>query len=499
MVNRRRGEVRAQSIGQKAAIFASAAATATGATKLVANRKAIGEVGGINLSDDERSSAATDETESVSGDSLSRRSVLKLGALGASGVAASRLGMRRSRASSDITINMFGTIGLYYYKYDFAAYEKTHPGIKFVYHSFPFDSFDTVISSHMETHDDSYSFYEVDEPRVPQFATKGWLTPITSPSQPELAKLLLGEQLTEVTYNNKVVALPESTSTQFLYYNKDLLAKAHITPPPLNVNARWTWPQLYEAALAVKNATGKAGLLFEQVNRIYQLQPLPQGLGGGPGVSGPQGLTPNVDNAAWIAAMEWYQKCFTSGVTPKSVSAEETEPTFAAGDAAFFWGGPWDYYTFVGQKGLSFGVAPQPHWAGHPAMTPTDSWALGLNPYGPYQPEALDFIEYLLLSTPGSLIQLHHSSTGGGPGNPPANLASLEEYYKLWPAAIGDLIKYELSNTAIHRARSLGWVQFETAIEDAFASISDGSSVKAALANAQSTLKDSFSQIAATL
>jgi multiple sugar transport system substrate-binding protein len=405
-------------------------------------------------------------------------------------------GSGTTKSGSTVTINMFGTIGLYYYQQNFDAYEKTHPNVKFQYHVFPFTSYDDVISSHMETHDGSYSLYEVDEPRIPQFTVKKWVVPITSPTRAQLSKLLLAEQLDEVTYNGEVVGLPESTSTQFLYYNKDLVNKAHLTAPPLNVAKRWTWPQLYDAAVSVQKATGKSGLLFDQVNLIYQLQPLPQGLGGGPGVTGPNGLTPDVDNAAWIAAMEWYQKCFTSGVTPKSLTTSaQTAAAFQSGDAGFFWGGPWHYYPFAKQKGLNFGVAPQPHWAGHPAMTPTDSWALGLNPYGSNQDVALDFMKDLLLTTPGALIQLRNSSTAGGPGNPPANLAALKEYYKLWPKSVGALIQYELSNTAVHRARSLGWVQFETAIESAFTSISDGSSVKAALSNAQSTLKDQFSQI----
>jgi multiple sugar transport system substrate-binding protein len=438
------------------------------------------------------------------GSAFSRRTLLKAGALTAAGGLLAACGSSSSNSSgsstgksgSKVTINMFGTIGLYYYQHNFAAYEKTHPNVKFNYHVFPFASYDDVISSHMETKDGSYSFYEVDEPRIPQFATKKWLVPITSPTHAELAKILLAEQLGEVTYNNQVVALPESTSTLMLYYNTDLLKAAHITPPPLDVNQRWTWPQLYDAALKAKKATGKAGLLFEQVNLIYQLQPLPQGLGGGPGVTGANGLTPDVDNAAWVTAMEWYQKCFTSGVTPKSLTtAAETDASFQSGEAAFFWGGPWDYYTFLKQKDLHFGVAPQPHWPGHPAMTPTDSWALGLNPYGSNQDIAFDFMKSLLLTTPGALIQLKNSSTAGGPGNPPANLAALAQYYKLWPKSVGDLIKYELSHTAVHRAKSLGWVQFETAIESAFTSIADGSSVKAALSNAQSTLKDQFSQI----
>jgi multiple sugar transport system substrate-binding protein len=75
---------------------------------------------------------------------------------------------------------------------------------------------------------------------------------------------------------------------------------------------------------------------------------------------------------------------------------------------------------------------------------------------------------------------------------------ALSKYYPLWPATEGNLIKYELTHTAVHRARSLGWVQFETVMDAAFQSIADGVNPSTVLANAQSQLKSDFSQISAS-
>jgi multiple sugar transport system substrate-binding protein len=455
------------------------------------------------MSEDQQSVVAPDEREEPAPpETYSRRSVLKFGAFGATALAASRYAgfghdARRTvtpNATDPITLNFWLDATPQTFASDVAAYQKLNPNVKVVYHDLTFEDFDTIISSHMETHDGSYSVFGVDEPRIPQYSSKGWVVPITSPTESQLASIVLAEQLAECTYNGKVWGLPLWTSTLFMYYNKSLLAAAHVTPPPFSVSERWTWPQLYQAALAAHKSTGKAGLLFEQVNRIYQLQPLPQGLGGGPGLTGPGGLTPDIDNPGWIAAMQWYQTCFASGVTPKSITAEETADSFLAGEAAFFWGGPWDYYKFLGEKSLSFGIAPQPHWPGSPAMTPTDSWALGINPYGPYQAQALDFIQFVTTSKQGALL---NTTSDGKPGNIPADLDALGQYYPLFPSDVSYLIKYELTHTAIHRARSLGWVQFETVIGEAFTSIADGSNVKAVLANAQSTLKEDFAQISA--
>jgi multiple sugar transport system substrate-binding protein len=438
-----------------------------------------------------------------------RRSLAGVAAIAASALLAAACSSSGSSGSGGgssggkVTLNFYGTENATYYNGDIAAFDKANPNVTIKYHIFPFDSLDNVLTSRLQTHDNSFSLYEVDEPRIPQFASKGWLVPFTSPDHATLAKTLLAEQLDESTYNGKVWALPMETSTQFLYYNKKLLQQAGVTPPSSTPNGRWTWDQLQSAAQKVHEKTGKDGILFEQSNRIYQMQPITDGLGGGPGVTGKDGLTPDVSNAAWIKGMNWYSNLVKTGITPKSETANTTEPEFASGGAAFFVGGPWDYYPYLHAKGLSFGIGAQPYWSGHAPQTPTDSWALGVNPYGPNQDIAKKFIEFVTLNSQGALIQLQNSSGGSGgatngPGNPPANLVALKKYYTLWPAVAGSLIKYELNNTAVHRASSLGWVQFETVMDSTYQSIADGVSPSTALANAQSTLKSDFSQISAS-
>ena len=135
-------------------------------------------------------------------------------------------------------------------------------------------------------------------------------------------------------------------------------------------------------------------------------------------------------------------------------------------------------------------------------VTPTDAWSLGLNPYGSktLAPMALKFIEYVTLKTQGALLQEGNSADFGavGPGNPTANLAILHSfYYKWFPPALDNLIKYELANTGYHRGRTLGYAQFETTMDSAFLSIADGVNPSTVLANAQSQLKNALSLIKA--
>ena len=107
----------------------------------------------------------------------------------------------------------------------------------------------------------------------------------------------------------------------------------------------------------------------------------------------------------------------------------------------------------------------------------------------------MKFIQWLALSNAGSVNLMEHSGGAGSPGNPPANTVALAKYWPLWPAPVASLIKYQLYHQSVHRAHTLGWVQYELVVEQAFQSIADGSNVKAVLANAQSTLTEDFAAL----
>ena len=81
-----------------------------------------------------------------------------------------------------------------------------------------------------------------------------------------------------------MLAAPVSTSTQLLIYNADIFEAAGIDPP--GENERWTYEYIAEIAPELTmDADGDGsvdswGFTWEQTNRIYQLQPLAEGLGG---------------------------------------------------------------------------------------------------------------------------------------------------------------------------------------------------------------------------
>ncbi|MEI2737109.1 MAG: extracellular solute-binding protein [Rhodoblastus sp.] len=88
------------------------------------------------------------------------------------------------------------------------------------------------------------------------------------------------------TQNEQFRAAPQHTSTQLLFYNKDMLEAAGITPP--GEDERWTWEQ---AAANAQQLTDDDvyGFTWEQTTAAYQLLPLPLSLGGN--AIGPDGFT----------------------------------------------------------------------------------------------------------------------------------------------------------------------------------------------------------------
>ena len=57
------------------------------------------------------------------------------------------------------------------------------------------------------------------------------------------------------------------------------------------------------------------------------------------------------------------------------------------------------------------------------------------------------------------------------------------------------LVTYEVAHTALARPVSVGYVQFESVVDKAFADIRNGADVKSRLAQATQQLNDAWSQL----
>ncbi len=135
----------------------------------------------------------------------------------------------------------------------------------------------------MGNKDAKLDLFWADQPRIAALAQRGYVEDITAQFAP-YASSWQKPAYTGSTADGKLYGVPLATSTQLLYYNKALVAKAGVTTPVADPQKPTTWQDLKSAAQSVQSKGGaQYGLTFGQVNTYYQLEPLPVSAGGSPG------------------------------------------------------------------------------------------------------------------------------------------------------------------------------------------------------------------------
>jgi ABC-type glycerol-3-phosphate transport system substrate-binding protein len=371
-----------------------------------------------------------------------------------------------------------------------AAFEKAHPTITIDYKYVPFDDLNTVLSSRIPQRDGDPDVFWVDMPRIPATAERGYAEDLTAVFGPFRASFDPAP-LQAVTWKDSIWALPIGNSSQLLYYNADLLARAGIAPPSADPANRTTWEQLGRDAKAAVDAGAQYGLLFGQFDRYYQLQPLPMSLGGSAGATGVGNLTPDITSPAWVRAFDWYGSLFADGASPRGVPPEQTDALFLAGTAAYTVQGPWLLPELV-DSGIHWGVAAHPVFAGGRPVTPTGSWALAMSPFSDDKEAAAIFMKWMAIDGGSGY------TTNRPDPELPANVDK-QAYFarKVFQTPQGrqaaQLLAYETATTAVNRVATVGYIEFEEILERTFADIRNGTPAAQALQAATTELDTAWS------
>ena len=413
----------------------------------------------------------------------------------AAGLASTGLFATPRARAADITLNFLFTQPAETWDAVIAAFEKQNPTIKVARQQVPFDALNAAVQSRIGQKDSSIDVFGCDEPRVPAFSRRGYLVDL-SDRRPAFEQAVSKEAIDAVSAAGKIWSFPLWTSTQVLFYNKDLLAKAGLAEPALDVTKRMTWEQVLEAAKKAQAAGAKWGFGFDQVDRYYQLQPLYVSNGGGDGLTGADMLTPAITNAKWVETTEWYGRLFSSGLSPRGIPPEQMPPLFASGQLAWFYAGPWQMGLLNRTPDLHYGMTAAPFFAAGKPSTPTDSWSMAVNPYSNQREAAVKFAAFMTLDNTGALACTENMPL------PPANKAAFEAYLKRMTAQGGAvtqgydaLVRFELANTAVHRPRTVGWVNFEQIMNKAFSDVRNGADAAATLKAADEQLRSAFSRL----
>lgn len=371
------------------------------------------------------------------------------------------------------------------------AFEKAHPGVHIELQSVPFDQLVEQIQARLASGDISVDVLSVDPPRLAGMVEQGFLTDESAHAQ------LLSDNASEtgiksVTAEDKLWAYPLWTSDNFLFFNRDALDAAHVDLPGRTSEDRLTWERVLKMARAAIDAgETRYGLVMDQVNRYYAVQPMIESFGASPGLVGDDSLTPDVDSPEWTAFGGWYGELFDSGIMPRGVDPAQTVDLFRSGQSAFLLAGA----SAIGQLAegdfaSSWDMAPHPYFEDGPIVTPTDSWAIGVSAFSTKKDLAREFVQYATLDPEGARLSSSTLSL------PPVNPRAFESYVKDIAAlasrqttGFAELFRTDSEKYARHRPTSVGYVQFENTMNDAFTDLSTGADADRVLASAQRTLE----------
>lgn len=344
---------------------------------------------------------------------------------------------------------------------------------------------------------DDYDVIGVDVPLVASYATKGWIAPIDSYFTDDEKAQFASSALDAGTWDGVFYCPAMNSSSQLLWYNTELLDEAGVEVPESSVENRLTWEQVVDMAkktLEVVDPDGTkgiGGIAFEQVSRTYQMNQIPNSLGGKN--IGDDGYTAQgvINDDAWIEGATWYQNLFKDGIALQGFTADDTGSFFLAGKIVFLIGGTWTDNNCKNEEMDTYGYAPVPAFEGHEDQvgTPTGSWHFGIPENAKNKDLAAEFIKYMSIGE-GNELWLEAN------GDVPATIAgadkimndeNAEDYMKI--------AAYESSNTAVPRALTPGYTEYDTIIQNTWEDIKNGSDVTESLNNAAEKIEGAMEKL----
>ena len=344
---------------------------------------------------------------------------------------------------------------------------------------------------------DDYDVIGVDVPLVASYATKGWIAPMDSYFTDDEKAQFASSALDAGTWDGVFYCPAMNSSSQLLWYNTELLGEAGVEVPESSVENRLTWDQVVDMAkktLEVVDPDGTkgiGGIAFEQVSRTYQMNQIPNSLGGKN--IGDDGYTAQgiINDDAWIEGATWYQNLFKDGIALQGFTADDTGSFFQAGKIVFLIGGTWTDTNCKNEEMDTYGYAPVPAFEGHEDQvgTPTGSWHFGIPVNAKNKDLAAEFIKYMSIGE-GNELWLEAN------GDVPATIAgadkimndeNAEEYMKI--------AAYESSNTAVPRALTPGYTEYDTIIQNTWEDIKNGSDVTESLNNAAEKIEGAMEKL----
>ena len=294
-------------------------------------------------------------------------------ALAAAGCGSSSSGGSSSNGKITITeLDYFtssgGNAAVNWYNQQF---EKAHPNVTVKRQVVPYANLITKVLQEASA-GDLPNIVMLDNPNVPQVAATGQLKPLNGLPGFTTSGYVPGA-ISECTFQGKQYCYPIGTNTIGIFYNKAMLAAAHVSPPK-------TWAQLQAAAKTLTKGNVK-GFAFDATadeQSTWQLEPFFWSAGGN---------LNKVNSPAFTQSLQLWVNMVKDGSASKSVLQWGQDPDltqqFLHKSAAMIEDGPWIFpeLNSAGWKyNKQYGIVPIPtQQAGQTVVTPLggETWNIG--------------------------------------------------------------------------------------------------------------------------
>lgn len=357
------------------------------------------------------------------------------------------------------------------------------------------DVFETleVLMSNKST---EYDIFAADGPNVAAYVSRGYLQPLNQWISDDEIKMFTDAMITEGTYKDQFYGAPMGNSSTVLYYNKALLKEAgiNIDFDSVTPDNRLTWEQLIDYSkqaldvLDPDHSKGIYGIEFQQVGRVYQMNILPNSLGGAQISEDGLSVDGVIDTQPWMDALNFYQTQVNDGIFTRGISADDTSSYFQSGKILFYLGTTALPAAFEKNGFEDWGFTYIPCFEGHEdeIRSACGSWTIGMNTYSMKQEAAAEFIKYLTLYD-GADVYINASGMV-----PALDRQFTDELKEAKPYMV--MAEYEVKNTALVRAITPAFNEYSTAMNALWDNVRNGAEVAGAVDDCKAELETAFKE-----
>jgi multiple sugar transport system substrate-binding protein len=277
-----------------------------------------------------------------------------------------------------------------------AEWNQRHPAQKVTAIYLPDDADDQYaqLVANLQAHSTVYDVMSLDVIWTAEFASSGWITPIST--RPFPLSHFLRPAVATATYEGHLYAVPFTSNATLLYYRSDILAKAGVKPPG-------TWTQLSRLARTLAPRYGLAGYgaqLQAYEGLTVNFAEAVQSAGGS--LVSANGTALTVDSAQATRALDFLVSGLRDGWIPQAAlgwNEEDSRQAFEAGNLLFLSNWPYVYgqasQPSPGNKVAGkFAVTALPGLHG-PGSSTLGGANLAISAYAPHPATALAFIKFL--------------------------------------------------------------------------------------------------------